>query len=124
MNSTAPYDDAPMEYVGRVLDARGVTLVTFIDPVDGSKVPGITWQDMRKVLNHEHDHLVAVAEVRPIEILVDPEITVTTSTVTTPTWHQANRREILEWLAAGALGLLLLEGVAALAWWLLVGGGA
>lgn len=121
MNSTAPYDDAPMEYVGRVLDARGVTLVTFIDPVDGSKVPGITWQDMRKVLNHEHDHLVAVAEVRPIEILVDPEITEPTPTVVTPTWHRANRVEITSWIGVGAVGVLAAEGIGVVLW-LLAGG--
>lgn len=41
--------------------------------------------------------------------------------LTTPTWHQANKVEVTSWIAVGAIGVLLAEGLG-VALWLLAGG--
>lgn len=40
-----------VEEVGKRLDELGITLINFRDPVDGSEVPAIDWQQIEILLN-------------------------------------------------------------------------
>lgn len=52
--------------LARKLDILGITVVMAIDPVDGSTVPALNWEQLERLVNH-YEETIANLETRLTE---------------------------------------------------------